>query len=189
MLCSARELLLGDDHDGIIELPADAKVGEPAAKALGLTDPVIDVSITPNRGDATSVYGIARDLAAAGSAACAKAISRRCRASSPRRSRPRSISRLVKNMPRRCSPGRLIRGVKNGPSPQMAAGLAEGGGPAPDLGAGRRHQFPVAGSRAAAACVRCRQAERQSARALRQGRRAAAGARRQDLHARLRAWS
>ncbi len=52
MLCSARELLLGEDHDGIIELPADATVGEPAAKALGLTDPVIDVNLTPNRGDA-----------------------------------------------------------------------------------------------------------------------------------------
>src|ERR1700753_2558039 len=44
MMCSARELLLGEDHDGIIELPADAKVGEKAALALGLTDPVIDVS-------------------------------------------------------------------------------------------------------------------------------------------------
>src|SRR6185437_428263 len=65
MLCSARELILGDDHDGIIELASDAQVGEPAAPALGLNDPVIDVSITPNRGDATSVYGIARDLAAA----------------------------------------------------------------------------------------------------------------------------
>jgi len=66
MLCSGRELLLNDDHDGIIELPADAVVGEPAAKALGLNDAVIDVSLTPNRGDCTSVYGIARDLAAAG---------------------------------------------------------------------------------------------------------------------------
>src|SRR6185437_4277745 len=66
MMCSARELLLGEDHDGIIELPADAKVGGPVAEALGLTDPVIDVSITPNRGDAASVWGVARDLAAAG---------------------------------------------------------------------------------------------------------------------------
>src|ERR1700760_2696040 len=66
MMCSARELLLGEDHDGIIELAADAVVGAPAAPALGLTDPVFDVSITPNRGDAASIYGIARDLAAAG---------------------------------------------------------------------------------------------------------------------------
>src|SRR5215813_209453 len=63
MMCSARELLLGEDHDGIIELAADTVVGAPAAPALGLTDPVFDVSITPNRGDAASVYGIARDLA------------------------------------------------------------------------------------------------------------------------------
>ena len=73
MLCSIHELQLGDEHDGIIELPADAVVGEPAATALGLTDPVIDVSLTPNRGDCTAVYGIARDLAAAGLADCAKA--------------------------------------------------------------------------------------------------------------------
>src|SRR5580692_1836489 len=66
MLCSGRELLLSDDHDGIIELPADAKVGAPVADVLGINDAVIDVSITPNRGDATCVYGIARDLAAAG---------------------------------------------------------------------------------------------------------------------------
>ena len=68
MMCSARELLLGEDHDGIIELAADAKVGGAAPRAgAGLsTDPVIDVSITPNRGDAASVCGIARDLAAAG---------------------------------------------------------------------------------------------------------------------------
>src|SRR3954466_1366842 len=71
MMCSARELLLGEDHDGIIELAPDAVVGAPAVSALaqsGLlsTDPVIDVSITPNRGDAASVWGIARDLAAAG---------------------------------------------------------------------------------------------------------------------------
>src|SRR5215475_5199759 len=65
MMCSARELLLGEDHDGIIELPADAKVGDKAAVALGLTDPLIDVAITPNRGDAASVFGVARDLAAA----------------------------------------------------------------------------------------------------------------------------
>ncbi|MGD0141541.1 MAG: phenylalanine--tRNA ligase subunit beta [Rhizomicrobium sp.] len=66
MLCSERELLLSDEHQGIIELAQDAIVGAPAAGALGLDDPVIDVAITPNRGDCTSVYGIARDLAAAG---------------------------------------------------------------------------------------------------------------------------
>lgn len=66
MMCSSRELELGDDHDGIIELPADAPVGTPFSDYAGLDDPVIDVSITPNRQDCMGVRGIARDLAAAG---------------------------------------------------------------------------------------------------------------------------
>jgi len=65
MMCSTRELELGDDHDGIIELPQDASVGTPFAEYHG-TDPVFDVAITPNRPDCMGVYGIARDLAAAG---------------------------------------------------------------------------------------------------------------------------
>jgi phenylalanyl-tRNA synthetase beta chain len=66
MMCSTRELELGDDHDGIIELAADAPVGAPYSEWAGLNDPVIDVSITPNRQDCMGVRGIARDLAAAG---------------------------------------------------------------------------------------------------------------------------
>lgn len=66
MMCSTRELELGDDHDGIIELPADAPVGMTFPDYAGLNDPVIDVSITPNRQDCMGVRGIARDLAAAG---------------------------------------------------------------------------------------------------------------------------
>jgi phenylalanyl-tRNA synthetase beta chain len=66
MLCSFRELQLGDDHSGIIDLPAEAKTGAPAAEALGLDDPVIEIKVTPNRGDCLGVHGIARDLAAAG---------------------------------------------------------------------------------------------------------------------------
>ena len=66
MLCSARELQLGDDHDGIIDLPADAPVGAPVSQVLGVDDPVIEIKITPNRGDCLGVRGIARDLAAAG---------------------------------------------------------------------------------------------------------------------------
>ena len=66
MLCSAAELDLSDDHEGIIELPADAPVGVPYARFAGLDDPVIDVAVTPNRPDAAGVAGIARDLAAAG---------------------------------------------------------------------------------------------------------------------------
>jgi phenylalanyl-tRNA synthetase beta chain len=66
MMCSTRELELGDDHDGIIELPADAPIGTPFADYSGAGDPVVDISITPNRQDCMGVRGIARDLAAAG---------------------------------------------------------------------------------------------------------------------------
>lgn len=68
MMCSARELELGEDHDGIIELESDAQsaVGQSYADYAGLDDPVIDVSVTPNKQDCMGVRGIARDLAAAG---------------------------------------------------------------------------------------------------------------------------
>ncbi len=66
MLCSSRELQLGDDHSGIIDLPEDTTTGIPAAEALGLDDAVIEIKVTPNRGDCLGVHGIARDLAAAG---------------------------------------------------------------------------------------------------------------------------
>jgi phenylalanyl-tRNA synthetase beta chain len=66
MMCSTRELELGDDHDGIIELPEDAPVGTAFADYAGLTDAVIDISVTPNRPDCLGVRGIARDLAAFG---------------------------------------------------------------------------------------------------------------------------
>jgi phenylalanyl-tRNA synthetase beta chain len=66
MLVSEREMGLSDEHEGIIDMPADAPVGEAFAKLLGLDDPVIDIAITPNRGDCLGVRGVARDLAAAG---------------------------------------------------------------------------------------------------------------------------
>ena len=66
MMCSARELQLGEDHDGIIELPADAPVGTSFADYAGLDDPIFDVAVTPNRPDCFGINGIARDLAAAG---------------------------------------------------------------------------------------------------------------------------
>ena len=65
MMCSEKELCVGDDHTGIIELPADTKVGLPAAEVLNI-DPVFDISITPNRAECLGVRGVARDLAAAG---------------------------------------------------------------------------------------------------------------------------
>jgi phenylalanyl-tRNA synthetase beta chain len=116
MMCSSRELLLGDDHDGIIELPQDAVVGAPAAQALGLTDPVIDVNLTPNRGDAACVYGIARDLAAAGLG--------RLREGDLSPVPGKFVSPIKTELAagvEAAAPmfaGRLIRGVKNGPSPQ-----------------------------------------------------------------------
>ncbi len=66
MMCSSRELETGDDHDGIIELPADAPVGMDFSDYAQLNDPVIDLSITPNRQDCMGVRGVARDLAAKG---------------------------------------------------------------------------------------------------------------------------
>ena len=64
MLCSTRELGLGDDHDGILALPADAPLGADVREVLGLDDVVFDLSITPNRPDAMGIVGVARDLAA-----------------------------------------------------------------------------------------------------------------------------
>ena len=66
MMCSSRELELGDDHSGIIELPDDAPVGAAYPEYAGLDDPVFNVNVTPNRQDCMGVRGIARDLAAAG---------------------------------------------------------------------------------------------------------------------------
>ena len=118
MMCSARELLLGEDHDGIIELPADAKVGEPVAKALGLTDPVIDINLTPNRGDAASVYGIARDLAASGLGTLKDGSVRPVAGKFPS---PTTITLNFSAGSASACPifaGRMVRGVKNGPSPK-----------------------------------------------------------------------
>ena len=65
MLVSEFELQISDDHEGIIELPADAPIGANYAQWAGLDDPLIEINLTPNRGDCTGVNGIARDLAAA----------------------------------------------------------------------------------------------------------------------------
>ena len=113
MMCSVRELELGDEHDGIIELPADAPVGRSFAEYHGAS-PVFDVAITPNRPDCMGVYGIARDLAAAGlgtlKPVAAQAV-------------PGSFACPVEirtDDPEGCPAfhGRVIRGVTNGPSPQ-----------------------------------------------------------------------
>ncbi|MGZ9034368.1 MAG: phenylalanine--tRNA ligase subunit beta, partial [Rhodospirillales bacterium] len=117
MLLSEREVGLSDAHEGIIELAAEAPAGAPAAEALGLADPLIDVAITPNRGDCLGVRGLARDLAATGLG----------------RLKPLDVSPVPAGF---TSPigvslefaaeaadacpffvGRFVRGVRNGPSP------------------------------------------------------------------------
>lgn len=118
MLCSAREMGLSDEHDGIIELPADAPVGEPFAKVLGLDDAVIDVAITPNRQDCLGVRGIARDLAAKGIGTLKP---RRIEPVPGRFASPLSVRLDLPEGAANACPyfvGRLVRGVRNGPSPR-----------------------------------------------------------------------
>jgi len=113
MMCSSRELELGDDHAGIIELPDDAPVGTAFAEYHG-ADPVFDVAITPNRPDCMGVYGIARDLAAAGIGAL-KPISLLAvegAFSCPTEIRTEDAAACPAFY------GRVIRGVTNGPSPK-----------------------------------------------------------------------
>jgi phenylalanyl-tRNA synthetase beta chain len=113
MMCSARELELGEDHTGIIELPEDAPVGKAFTEYAGLDDPVFDVAITPNRQDCMGVRGIARDLAAAGMGTL----------------KPLAVPQIEGAFPcpvpikiedaEGCPAffGRAIKGVRNGPSP------------------------------------------------------------------------
>jgi len=118
MLCSMREMGLGQDHEGIIELPEDAPLGAPFARVMGLDDPVIDVKVTPDRADCLGVVGIARDLAAAG---LGRLIPRDL---SPVPGSFESPIRWRRDFPRgqeNACPlvvGRYFRGLRNGPSPR-----------------------------------------------------------------------
>ena len=118
MLCSAAELELSEDHDGIIELAEDAPVGMAYAAYAGLADPVVDVAITPNRADCTAVRGIARDLAAAelGDLKPETIATIAGRYASPIGVR----LDFADGEPKACPAfyGRYVRGVKNGPSPE-----------------------------------------------------------------------
>ncbi len=117
MLLSERELELSDEHTGIIELDPRAKVGSPAATALGLDDAVIEVAITPNRPDCLGVRGIARDLAAAGLGKLKKDIVKPVKGGF---ANPIPIELEFDKANADACPvfaGRLVRGVKNGPSP------------------------------------------------------------------------
>lgn len=114
MLLSAREMGLGEDHAGIVDLPADAPVGVPYVAYAGLDDPIIEIGVTPNRGDCFSVRGVARDLAAAG-------------LGSLRPFAPKRVPTSVDGGPRwhidftEACPwilGRAIQNVRNSPSPK-----------------------------------------------------------------------
>src|SRR5436305_1934511 len=116
MLVSEFELQLSDDHEGIIDLPADAPVGENYAKWAKLDDPVIEIKLTPNRPDCTGVHGIARDLAAAD---MGKFIDKAIKPVKGEFPCPHKVTLDFGTTPSLC-PGfalRLVRGVKNGPSP------------------------------------------------------------------------
>src|SRR5580700_1409204 len=113
MLVSEFELKISDDHEGIIDLPDDAPVGEPYAHYAGLDDPVIEINLTPNRPDCAGVHGIARDLAAADMGKFKDAAIKPIKGEFP-------CPVAVKiEAPELCPAFalRLVRGVKNGPSP------------------------------------------------------------------------
>lgn len=113
MMCSADELDLGEDSDGIIELP-EAEVGAPIADVLGLNDPVIDFEVTPNRPDWLGVRGIARDLAATGIGTL------KTETIDDVPSDFDNMQTVRIDAPDACPAfiGRVVRDVKNGPSPQ-----------------------------------------------------------------------
>ena len=124
MMCSIAELELGDDHDGIIELSGGAPVGAVYAEWARLDDPIIDVSITPNRQDCMGVRGIARDLAAAGLGALKPLVIEPVAGSFP------CPTEIRTDDPDGCPAffGRVIKGVTNGISPEwMQARLKSAG--------------------------------------------------------------
>ncbi len=117
MMCSVRELALGEDHEGIIDLESDAPAGTPVTEVLDL-DPMIEIAITPNRADCLGVRGIARDLAAAG---LGEFKSTPVEPVDGSFDSPIAVNiDLPAGSEAACSQfvGRYIRGVKNGPSPQ-----------------------------------------------------------------------
>jgi phenylalanyl-tRNA synthetase beta chain len=116
MLISGAEIEVSDDADGIIDLPADAPVGNPYAEWAGLADPVIEINLTPNRPDCTGVAGIARDLGAASVGIFKDKIPKPVKGSFPC---PVKITLDFGKTPSLCPAFglRLVRGVKNGPSP------------------------------------------------------------------------
>jgi phenylalanyl-tRNA synthetase beta chain len=113
MLCSAAELEISDDHDGIIELPADAPVGKSYADWAGVSDPVVEINLTPNRPDCTGVNGIARDLGATPIGDFKDRPPKQVKGTFP------CPVKVAIEAPELCPAFglRLVKGVKNGPSP------------------------------------------------------------------------
>ena len=117
MLLSEAELEISDNHEGIIDLPADAPVGVRYAEWARLSDPVIEIGLTPNRPDCTGVHGIARDLAAAGLGAFKDAAIKPVPGAFPS---PISVELDFPDGDSLCPAFalRLVRGVRNGPAPE-----------------------------------------------------------------------
>ncbi|MCQ3942647.1 MAG: phenylalanine--tRNA ligase subunit beta, partial [Alphaproteobacteria bacterium] len=116
MLVSEAELKISDDHEGIIELPADAPLGAPYAKYAGLDDAVIEINLTPNRPDCTGVNGIARDLGATEIGKYKENTPKPVKGAFPC---PVTVTLDFGSTPSLCPAFalRLVRGVRNGPSP------------------------------------------------------------------------
>ncbi|MGE4612446.1 MAG: phenylalanine--tRNA ligase subunit beta [Paracoccaceae bacterium] len=117
MLCSERELMVSDEHDGIIDLPSDAPLGELFINYTDRNDPVIDIAITPNRPDALGIRGVARDLVARGLGTLKPAPVEVVEGSFES---PINVSIDADVLEKGCPVfyGRTIKGVKNGASPQ-----------------------------------------------------------------------
>ncbi|QIE55728.1 phenylalanine--tRNA ligase subunit beta [Pikeienuella piscinae] len=116
MLCSERELMISDEHDGIIELPETAPLGARYIDYAGLDDPVIEIAVTPNRPDALGVAGIARDLGARGLGAVKTPAIEPVAGAFPCPIDVTIDADALQAAPLFC--GRLIRNVANGPSPK-----------------------------------------------------------------------
>jgi len=116
MLCSPAELMISDDHDGIIELPADAPVGKSYVDWAGIGEPVIEINLTPNRPDCSGVSGIARDLGATSIGAYRDKIPKPVKGAFPC---PVNVTLDFGKTPSLCPAFglRLVKSVKNGPSP------------------------------------------------------------------------
>jgi phenylalanyl-tRNA synthetase beta chain len=126
MICSERELGLGDGHDGIWVLPEDARVGAPLSEIAGAAPRVLDVSISPNRGDAASLLGIAREVSALFGGAVRVPPHVPTEEGAP-------SSEAVKiriEAPEGCFHyvGRVVRGVRVGPSPEALRQRLEASG-------------------------------------------------------------